>query len=325
MKRIAVLDDWQNIAADLIDWSAVASKSELVFFRDAFANEAATATALADFDAVVAMRERTPFPASLIARLPRLKLLSFTGARNAAVDCDACTKHGVLVCFTTGHPTTYATAELALGLLLAAARQLPLGDAEIRAGRFQDNLHPGTEMFGLTLGIIGLGKLGGRLARYAQALEMNILAWSPNLTAEKAAASGATLVSKQELLERSDAVTLHLVLSDRSRNTLAQADLALMKKGAIVVNTSRAGLIDQTALLEAVTQGRLVAALDVFTHEPLPANDPWRTAPNTVLSPHLGYVSRPNMTALYRESAENLAAWLSGHPIRKLNTITPKE
>lgn len=321
MKNIAVLDDWQTSAAGLIDWSAVAGQSNLVFFNEAFADENAAADALADFDAVVAMRERTPFPESLIARLPRLRLLSFTGARNAAIDIPACTKHGVLVCFTSGQPATFATAELALGLLLAAARQLPMGDAEIRAGRFQENLSVGTELFGLTLGIIGLGKLGGRLARYAHALEMNILAWSPNLTAEKAREAGATLVSKQELLERSSAVSLHLVLSDRSRNTLAAPDLALMKKGAIVINTSRAGLIDQQALLEAVTEGRLVAALDVFEREPLPAHDPWRTAPNTILSPHLGYVVRGNMTALYKESAENLAAWLAGAPIRTLNAV----
>eukprot|EP01037_Dinobryon_pediforme_P010898 gene10898-10980_t len=257
MKRIAVLDDWQNQAQGLTDWSAVSSGAELVFFQDAFADENAAAAALADFDAVVAMRERTPFPDSLIARLPRLRLLSFTGARNAAIDVESCTRHGVLVCFTTGQPATFATAELALGLLLAAARQLPLGDAEIRAGRFQENLTVGTELYGLTLGIIGLGKLGGRLARYANALEMKVLAWSTNLTAEKAAAAGATLVSKQELLERSDAVSLHLILSDRSRNTLAAPDLALMKKGAIVVNTSRAGLIEQDALLAAVREGRV--------------------------------------------------------------------
>jgi phosphoglycerate dehydrogenase-like enzyme len=321
MKRIAVLDDWQNRAASLADWSQVTALAELVFFRDAFADEDAAAAALAGFDAVVAMRERTPFPASLIARLPRLRLLSFTGARNAAVDTAACTAHGVLVCFTTGAPPTFATAELALGLLLAAARQLPLGDAEIRAGRFQENLDPGTELFGKTMGVIGLGKLGGRMARYANALEMKVIAWSPNLTAEKAVAAGATLVSKEELLAQSDAVSLHLVLSDRSRHTLAAADLAQMKKGAILVNTSRAGLVDQKALLAAVQEGRLVAALDVYDREPLAEGDPWRSAPNTVLSPHLGYVSHGNMSALYRESAENLAAWLQGSPIRTLNTI----
>ena len=321
MTRIAVLDDWQGIAETSADWSKVSPHAELVFFRDAFADEDAAAAALGCFDAVVAMRERTPFPESLLARLPRLKLLTFTGARNAAVDTDACTKRGVLVCFTSGKPATYGTAELALALLLAAARQVPFGDMEIRHGRFQENLSPGIELYGLTLGLIGLGKLGARMARYAQALEMNILAWSPNLTAEHAAACGAVRVEKAELLARADAVSLHLVLSDRSRNTLAASDLAAMKRGAIVVNTSRAGLVDQQALLEAVTARRLVAAIDVFTHEPLAANDPWRKAPNTVLSPHLGYVTRGNMAALYRESAENLAAWLAGAPIRTLNTV----
>jgi len=321
MKRIAVLDDWQGIAATSADWSAVTRQAELVFFRDAFADEDAAAAALAGFDAVVAMRERTPFAESLVARLPRLKLLSFTGARNAAVDTAACTKHGVLVCFTSGRPATFGTAELALALLLAAARQVPFGDAEIRAGRFQENLSPGIELYGLTLGLIGLGKLGGRMARYAQALEMNVLAWSPNLTDERAAACGAVRVEKAELLARADAVSLHLVLSERSRDTLSADDLAAMKRGAIVVNTSRAGLVDQQALLAEVTAGRLVAAIDVFSHEPLSADDAWRTAPNTVLSPHLGYVTRGNMAALYRESAENVAAWLAGAPIRTLNTI----
>ena len=225
----------------------------------------------------------------------------------------------MLVCFTTGAPLTYGTAELALALLLAAARQLPLGDAEIRAGRFQENLAPGIELAGLTLGVIGLGKLGGRMARYGQALDMNVIAWSPNLTADKAEAIGVTKVDKPDLLARSDAVSLHLVLSARSHNTLAAADIAAMKPGAILVNTSRAGLVEQQALLAAVTSGHLRAALDVYAHEPMPAGDPWRTAGNTVLSPHLGYVTHGNMAALYRESAENLAAWLALDPIRLMN------
>ena len=321
MKRIAILDDWQNRAESLADWSAVRAGAELVFFQDAFAKEDQAAEQLADFDAVVAMRERTPFPESLIARLPRLKLLSFTGAKNAAVDIPACTRHGVLVCYTTGKPLTFATAELALGLMLSAARQISFGEAEIRAGRFQENTAPGIELMGRTLGIIGLGKLGGRLAAFANAIGMTVLAWSQNLTDEAAAAAGATKVSKDELLARADVVSLHLVLSDRSRNTLGAAELAKLKDGAIVVNTSRAGLIDQQALLAEVQARRLVAALDVFEREPLPANDPWRTAPNTVLTPHLGYVTRGNMSALYVESAENLAAWLAGAPIRTMNTI----
>jgi phosphoglycerate dehydrogenase-like enzyme len=322
MTRIAVLDDWQGVAERLTDWSGLTARAEIVFFRDAFSDSDAAAVALADFDAVVAMRERTPFPAALIARLPRLKLLSFTGARNAAVDIEACTAHGVLVCHTTGQPLTHGTAELTLALLMAAARQIPLGDAEIRAGRFQERLRPGIELSGLTLGLIGLGKIGSRMARYGAALGMDVIAWSPNLTAEAAAAAGAARVEKAELLARADVISLHLVLSARSRNTLSEADLALIRPGAILVNTSRAGLIDQAALLAAASSGQLTVAIDVFTHEPLPARDPWRTAPNTVLSPHLGYVTHGNMAALYRESAENLSAWLDGAPIRALNNPT---
>jgi len=323
MKRIAVLDDWQGVAESLADWSGISKQAELVFFHEAFASEDAAAAGLADFDAVVAMRERTAFPASLISRLKRLKLLSFTGGRNAAVDIPACTANGILVCHTTGMPVTHGTAELAWSLLLAAARQIPFGDAEIRAGRFQENLRPGIELGGLTFGLIGLGKIGGRMARYAQAFGMNVIAWSTNLTDERAHEAGATRVEKAELLSKADAISLHLVLSERSRNTLAAADLALMKPGALLVNTSRAGLIDQQALLAAVHAGRLTAALDVFAREPLGTDDPWRTAPNTVLSPHLGYVTQGNMTALYRESIENLMAWLADAPIRTLNTPHP--
>ncbi len=323
MIRIAVLDDWQGAADSLTDWSGLAARAEMIFFRDAFSGEDEAAARLADVDAVVAMRERTPFPASLIARLPQLRLLSFTGARNAVVDIEACTAHGVLVCHTTGQPLTHGTAELTLALLMAAARQVALGDAEIRAGRFQERLRPGIELNGLTLGLIGLGKIGSRMARYGAALGMNIIAWSPNLTAEAAAAAGATRVEKADLLAHADVISLHLVLSARSRNTLAAQDIARIRAGAILINTSRAGLIDQPALRAAAISGRLTVALDVYTHEPLPVNDPWRTAANTVLSPHLGYVTHGNMAALYRESAENLAAWLDGAPIRTLNTPKP--
>ncbi len=321
MKRIAILDDWQSIAEGAADWSAVRTKAQIVFFNEAFASEDQAAEKLADFDAVVAMRERTQFPERLIARLPRLKLLSFTGPRNAAIDIPGCTKHGVQVCFTTGKPATFATAELALGLMISATRHLALGDAEIRAGRFQENTPPGLELMGCTLGVIGVGKLGGKLAKFANAIGMNVLGWSQNLTEAAAADAGVQMVSKDELLARSDVVSLHLVLSDRSRHTLGASDLAKMKDGAVVINTSRAGLIDYAALLAEVQKRRLVAALDVFEIEPLPANDPWRTAPNTVLSPHLGYVTRANMVGHYRESAENLAAWLDGAPIRMMNEI----
>jgi phosphoglycerate dehydrogenase-like enzyme len=314
--RIAILDDWQNAAETLTDWRAVSGQADLMFFYEAFADLDAAAHALEGFDAVVAMRERTPFPAELLERLPRLKLLSYTGARNAAVDAQACARLGIVVCNTTGLPPTHGTAELALGLMLAAARQLPLGDAEIRAGRFQQNLSPGIELAGLTLGLVGLGRIGGRMARYGLALGMEIIAWSTNLTEAAAASAGATRVAKDELLARADVVSLHLVLSPRSRGIIAASDIGLLKPGAILVNTSRSGLVDQAALLDAVRDRRIVAAIDVFDREPLAPDDPWRMAPNTVLSPHLGYVTRGNMAALYRESAENLAAWLDGAPIR---------
>jgi phosphoglycerate dehydrogenase-like enzyme len=320
MTRIAVLDDWQGIAADAADWSALRSQADLTFYRDAFADPDAIVAALAEYDIVLAMRERTALPKSVIDRLPRLRLLSFTGARNAAVDIAACAARGITVCNTTGGAYSHATAELALGLMLAAARDLPHGDAELRAGRFQQNTRPGLELHGATLGLIGLGKIGADMARYGTALGMKILAWSPNLTPEHAAAHGATRVEKRALLSLADAVSLHLVLSDRSRGTLGAADLAAMKSGAILVNTSRAGLVDAAALKEAVLSGHIVAALDVYDEEPLPPDHWLRSAKNTVLTPHLGYVARDNMAEFYRLSIENIIAWLAGQPIRVVSS-----
>jgi phosphoglycerate dehydrogenase-like enzyme len=325
MTRIAVLDDWQGIAEAAIDWSAVRAKAELVFLREPTPGTEATVAALAGFDAVLAMRERTRLSAEVIARLPRLKLITFTGARNAAVDTAACTAAGVLVCNTTGARQSYATAELAVGLMIAAARRITQGDAEIRAGRFQERVPAGLELAGRTAGVIGLGNLGSRFARSCLALDMTVLAWSQNLTAERAAEVGVTPVSKEELLRRADVVSLHLVLSPRSQGTLGAAELALMKPGAILINTSRGPLVDQSALLAAVNAGRIFAALDVFDTEPLPAAHPLRGAPNTLLTPHLGYVIADNMAQFYRVSAENLVAWLDGAPIRVLNPeVTPR-
>ena len=270
MTKIAVLDDWQGIAAEAADWSAVRARGEISFFRDAFANEDALVAALADYDIILAMRERSRLMKPVVDRLPKLKLLCFTGARNASVDTAACTARGITVCNTTGSRTSHATAELALTLLLAAARRIPLGDIETRAGRFQRNVAPGIEMYGRTLGIIGLGHIGGRVASYAKALGMNVLAWSQNLTDERAGAVGATKVSKDELLSRADAVTIHLVLSDRTRGLVGAADLAKMKRGAILVNTSRGPIVDTAALVAALRDGKIFAALDVYDQEPLP-------------------------------------------------------
>ncbi len=319
MKRIAVLDDWQGIAEAAADWSQVRTKADITFFRDAFASPAATIAGLKDFDVVLAMRERTRLHADVISQLPRLKLLSFTGARNAAVDIPACTAAGITVCNTTGTPSSHATAELALALMLASARHLALGDNEMRAGRFQQNVPPGLEVAGKTIGLIGLGNIGARVARYAQALEMRVIAWSQNLTDARAGEIGATRVEKEALMAQSDVISIHLVLSDRTRHIVAGPDIALMKPGALLINTSRGPHVAADALVAALNAGKIRAAIDVYDHEPLAADHPLRTAPNTLLSPHVGYVTSDNMPALYRASVENLVAWLGGTPIRVVN------
>lgn len=315
--RIAVLDDWQGIAAASADWASLGG--ETVIFREGFAGIDATVAALEGFDAIVAMRERTWLGRAVIERLPRLRLLSFTGPRNAAVDTEACTERGIVVCNTAPNGTGNDTPELALALLLAAARRIPLGDSEIRAGRFQQNVPPGLGLYGRTLGLVGLGKIGGRVAEFARVLGMRVLAWSPNLTDERAAECGVTRVEKAVLMEESDAISIHLVLSPRSRGTIGADDIARMKPGAILVNTSRGPLVDEAALLAALHDGRIIAALDVYDEEPLPAAHPLRHAPNTVLTPHLGYVSQDNMGSFHRQSVENIAAFHAGAPIRVVN------
>jgi phosphoglycerate dehydrogenase-like enzyme len=322
MTKVAVLDDWQGVARGSADWSRLEARAEVVFFADAFADENDAAQKLADFEIVLSMRERTPLPGSLINRLPKLRMLGMTGARNASLDTEACTARGVAVCNTVaagGSTNDSATAELALGLMIAAARGLPTGDANIRAGKFQMGVPVGIGLNGKTLGVIGVGRLGGHMARYGNALGMKVIGWSQNLTAEKAAAAGASMVSKQELLAAADVVSIHLVLSPRSRGLIGAADLALMKHGAILVNTSRGPIVDEAALLDAVRAGRIVAALDVFDREPLPVGHPLRSAPNTVLSPHLGYCVQETWDQFYPQSIENALAFLDGKPVRVTN------
>jgi phosphoglycerate dehydrogenase-like enzyme len=320
MTRVAVLDDWQGVARASADWSKLQARAELVFFAKAFENEDDAARQLADFDVVLSMRERTPLPGSLISRLPKLRMLGMTGARNASLDTAACTARGIVVCNTVGgNNNEAATAELALGLLLAAARAIPMGDANIRAGKFQEGVPVGYALAGKTMGVIGLGRLGSHMARYCKALSMNLLAWSRNLTADRAQAAGATMVSKDELLSRSDAVSIHLVLSDRTRGLIGAADIARMKPGAILVNTSRGPIVEEKALIDAVQSRRIVAALDVFDREPLPANHPLRTAPNVVMTPHLGYGVKETWDSFYPQSVENALAFLDGKPVRVTN------
>jgi phosphoglycerate dehydrogenase-like enzyme len=320
MTKVAVLDDWQGVAKTSADWSPLQARAEVVFFAKAFDDEDDAARQLADFDIVLSMRERTPLPGSLINRLPKLRMLGMTGARNASLDTPACTARGIVVCNTTGGGNSEAaTAELALGLLVAAARAIPAGDANIRAGRFQEGVPVGYALAGKTLGVIGLGRLGSHMARYGKALNMKLLAWSQNMTAEKAQAAGATMVTKDELLSRSDAVSIHLVLSDRTRGLISAADLARMKPGAILINTSRGPIVDEKALLAAVQARRIVAALDVYDREPLPANHPLRTAANVVMTPHLGYGVQETWQGFYPQSLENALAFLDGKPVRVTN------
>jgi len=317
--RIAVMDDWQGVARGAADWSAVEARAEVVVFSEPFVDEDAAAVALADFDILLPMRERTVLSASLIARLPRLRMIAFTGGRAQTLALDACTAAGVLVCNTGGERSSIGTAELTLGLILAAARFIPAGDAAIRAGRFQEGVGVGPVLDGRTLGIIGLGKIGARVGGYGRALGMRLLAWSPNLTEDAARASDAQRVTKAELLAQSDVVSLHVILSARSRGMIGPADLAAMRPGAILVNTSRGPLVDEAALLQALHAGRIHAALDVYAVEPLPPQHPLRTAPNAVLTPHLGYGTQDTFAQFYGESVQNILAFLDQAPTRMMN------
>jgi len=323
MTRVAVLDDWQRLARDSADWTPLERRAQVAFFDTPLGGPDDVARQLAEFDIVLAMRERTPFPSAVIQRLDKLRMFGLTGARAASIDTEAMMARGITVCYTGGGRSGTNTAELTLGLILAAARNIPAGDSAIRAGRFQDGVGAGIDLAGTTLGIIGLGRIGQCMARYGQALGMRVIAWSQNLTAEAATAAGATLVTKDTLLQQADVVTLHLVLSDRSRGIVGAADLARMKPGALLVNTSRGPLVDEAALIDALKSGRIRAALDVFDREPLPADHPLRGLPNTVLTPHLGYTTVETFAEFYSQSIENTLAFLDGKPVRVMQRRTP--
>jgi phosphoglycerate dehydrogenase-like enzyme len=319
MTKVAVLDDWQGVARSSADWSPLQAIAEVVFFEQAFRNEADAIAGLADFDVLLSMRERTALSGLLISALPKLRMLGITGTSNATLDLAACTAKGIVVSNTIGGGSGSATAELALGLLLSAARSIPAADANMRLGRFQEHLPVGISLAGKTIGIVGLGRLGSLMARYCTALNMKVEAWSENLTAEKAQAAGATLVTKQELFSGSDAISIHVVLSPRTRGLITATDLELMKPGAILINTSRGPIVDDAALVEALNARRIVAALDVYDREPLPEEHPLRKAPNTVLTPHLGYGVAETWKEFYGQSIENALAFLKGDAIRVIN------
>ena len=407
MHRIAVLDDYQSVAADFCDWSTLPEPAEVVEFHDHVDDEDALVARLEPFDVVVAMRERTAFPRSVLERLPNLKLLVTTGRRNKSIDVAAATHHGITVCGTGILPN--GTAELTWGLILAVARHIPQEDASVRAGGWQETVgtdlhgarlgivglggqgsqvariglafgmdvvawsqnltderaaercvtvcgtgaHPtstaeltwalvlavarhvpeedagmraggwqrtvGTDLAGARLGVVGLGRLGTRVARIGQAFGMDVVAWSQNLTDERATEAGVRRVERDELFATADVVTVHLVLSERTRGLVGRDELARMKRSAILVNTSRGPIVDEAALLEALSEGHLAGVgLDVYDREPLPADAALRTAPRTVLTPHLGYVTRDTYRVFYGDAVEDVAAFLRGEPVRVL-------
>ena len=311
--RCAILDDYQNVALDLADWSAIAADIEIQVFSEHLGDEAAVATALADFEVVAIMRERTPFPRSLFDKLPKLKLLVTTGIRNLSIDVTAAAEHGVVVSGT--EILKYPTAELTWGLVLAATRRIPQKCHCVSEGQWQTTL--GTGLDGKTLGVIGLGTQGARVAGYGKAFAMEVLAWSQNLTVERCAEIGVTLVSKEELLARADVVTIHTVLGERSRGLIGAEELALMKPGATLVNTSRGPIVDEAALIKALKDGTIAGAgLDVFDQEPLPEDHPLRRLPNAVVTPHIGYVTAETYRIFYQQTVEDIRAWLDGAPVR---------
>jgi phosphoglycerate dehydrogenase-like enzyme len=309
--KIAILDDYQNVALSFADWDSLGAEIEV--FTEPFAEASEIAERLAGFDVVVAMRERTRFPAELLARLTDLKLLVSTGQRNAAIDVVAARQLGIVVS-ATGY-ISHPTAEHTWALILAAARNLPAELRSMREGGWQVGL--GTGLHGKTLGLLGLGRLGSGAAKIGQAFGMETIAWSQNLTSKKAAEHGVTAVSKEDLFRRSDVLSIHLVLSKRSRGLVGATELAAMKPTAILVNTSRGPIVDQEALLNALRRKEIgCAAIDVYDTEPLPADHPLRALDNTVLTPHLGYMTREVYEIFYRDAVEDIAAFQSGNPIR---------
>jgi phosphoglycerate dehydrogenase-like enzyme len=316
--RVAVLDDYQGAALAMADWSVLPDTVAVTIFRDHVADHDALVARLAPFDIVCPMRERTPFPRAIVERLPNLKLLATTGSWNAAIDLKATSDHGVTVCGTMG--AGHVTPEFAWALIMATMRNIPAEVQSVRSGGWQVGM--GHDLKGRTIGIIGLGNIGAKIAKYAAVFEMEVIAWSQNLTEEKAAANGARLVTLDELLSQSDIVTVHVVLSHRTRDLLGARELGLMKPTALLVNTSRGPIVNEPALIDVLTRGTIAgAALDAFEEEPLPADHPFRTLPNVVATPHIGYVGADMYRLFFQETVENIQAFLAGTPKRVIEPV----
>jgi phosphoglycerate dehydrogenase-like enzyme len=313
--QIAVIDDWQDVARDVVDWSALDSIGEVSFVHDYPADNETLAKRLGAFEVICVMRERTRFDADLLRQLPKLKLLVTGGMRNAALDLKAAAELGIQVCGTDSYK--HAAPELTWALIMAATRNLVVEANALRAGQWQQGL--GGDLHGKTLAILGLGSIGKRIAQFGQVFGMRVIAWSENLTPERAAEAGVTYVSKQELFEQADVLSVHLVLSERSRGLVDAQALAWMKPSALLVNTARGPIVDEAALIKALQKNRLAgAALDVFDVEPLPVNHPFRTLENVLATPHVGYVSQQNYQLFFSQMIEDIQAWSAGEPIRLL-------
>ena len=314
--QIAVIDDWQNVASDVVDWSVLDAIGQVSFLHDYPADTATMIERLQGFEVICLMRERSTIDQALLQGLPKLKLLVTGGMRNAAVDIPAANALGIQVCGTDSYKQ--AAPELTWALIMASTRNLLAEANSLRAGDWQQGL--GGDLHGKTLGILGLGSIGQRIAQFGKVFGMRVIAWSENLTPERAAESGATWVSKRELFEQADIVSIHLVLSDRSRGLVDAQALAWMKPTARLVNTARGPIVDEAALIDALANGRLAgAALDVFDQEPLPLDHPFRRLPNVLATPHVGYVSEHNYRQFYAQMIEDIQAWADGSPIRVLD------
>lgn len=318
--RIAVLDDYMGVRDTLADWAILSDRADVTFLHEPFADEDEAARILADYDAICLLRERTAMPATLLRRLPNLKAIAATGKRNRTLDDAVARELGIAVMTTTGSGNgVYATVELAWGLIIALMRFIPEESAAMRTGAWQTRL--GSSLYGRTLGVVGLGKLGSRMASIATAFGMKVVAWSPNLTPARAAEGGAQYIERARLFETADIISLHLVLGEKTRGIITRDDLKSMKSEAILINTARGPLIEDGALLEALQSNWIRAAgVDVYDREPLPANDPIRQQSNALLTPHLGYSVRETFESFHRDTVENLDAWLNGNPIRLLNS-----
>ena len=313
--QIAVIDDWQNVASSVVDWSVLASVGQVHFLHDYPADTATLVQRLQGFEVICVMRERTSFDKALLQGLPKLKLLVTGGMRNAAIDIPAAKSLGIQVCGTDSYK--HAAPELTWALIMASTRNLLAEANSLRAGNWQVGL--GGDLYGKTLGILGLGSIGQKVAQFAQVFGMRVIAWSENLTPQRAAEAGATWVSKRELFEQADILTVHLVLSERSRGLVDAEALSWMKPSARLVNTARGPIVDEQALVQALECGRLAgAALDVYAQEPLPLDHPFRRLPNVLATPHVGYVSEQNYRQFYAQMIEDIHAWASGVPIRVL-------